>query len=60
MIQAHGFKQYISETKRRIKDRLNEHRADQLTTVLISPNPPQSQNIFLPMITLLTTSHLFH
>ena len=54
------FKQYICETKRRIKDRLNEHRADQLRTLLISPNPQQSQNIFLITITLLTTSHLFH
>ena len=32
----------------------------QLTTLLISPNPPQSQKIFLLTITLLTTSHLFH
>ena len=30
--------------------------ADQLTTHLISLNPPQSQNTFLLMITLLTTS----
>ena len=34
--------------------------ADQLTTHLISPNPPRSQNIFLPMITPLMTSHVFH
>ena len=31
--------------------------ADQLTTHLISPNPPQSQNISLLLMTPLTTSH---
>ena len=47
----------VGETKRRLKDRFNEHFADQLTTHLVSPNPPQSQNTFLLMITLLRTSH---
>ena len=40
---------------------VSTNTADQLTPILvISPNPPQSQNTFLLMITLLTTSHLFH
>ena len=34
--------------------------ADQLTTHLISLNPPQSQSTFLLMIALVTTSHLSH
>ena len=55
----HCSKQYIGETKRRLKDHFNEHRRP-VDTNLMSPNPPQSQNTFLLMITLLTTSHLFH
>ena len=39
---------------------VSKNTAEQLTTHLISPNPPRSQNIFLPMITLLMTSHVFH
>ena len=39
---------------------VSTNTADQLTTHLISPNPQQSQNTSLLMITLLTTSHLFH
>ena len=60
MIQCnHCSKQYIGETKRRLKDR-STNTADQLITHLIPLNPPQSQNTFLPMITLLTTSHSSH
>jgi len=39
----HCSKQYLGETKRRLKDRFNEHR-DQLTTHLVSPNPPVSEH----------------
>ena len=49
-------KKYIGETKRRLKDRFNQHRrpVDKQTN---SSNPPQSQNIFfLTTITLLTCS----
>ena len=42
MIQCnHCSKQYIGETKRRLKDRFNEHR-----------RPADNQNTFLPMITV--------
>ena len=36
---------------------VSTNTADQLTTHLISPNPPQSQNISLLLITPLTSSH---
>ena len=52
-----------NSTSEKLNDDLktvSTNTADQLTTHLISPNPPRSQNIFLPMITLLMTSHVFH
>ena len=45
-------KQYITEGKQPLKDRFN-NTADQLTTHLISPTPPQSQSILLLIVTLL-------
>ena len=39
---------------------VSTNTADQLSTNLISPNPTQSQNIFLLMIAPLKTSHLLH
>ena len=52
-----------NSTSEKLNDDLktvSKNTADQLTTHLISPNPPRSQNIFLPMITPLMTSHVFH
>ena len=43
-----------------VSNTVSTNTADQFTTHLISPNPPQSPNTFLLMITLLTTSHVFH
>ena len=56
----------LSNTSVKPNDNLrtvSTNTGDQLTALLIcliSPNPPQAQNIFLLMITPLMTSHLFH
>ena len=43
--------QYIGETKRRLKDRFNEHRRTSEITLTPNPNLLQSQNISSPLPT---------
>ena len=41
---------YIGETKRRLKDRFNEHKDDLYSTLLVITSILQFQNAFLPVI----------
>ena len=62
MVQCNRYHlQYIGETKRRLKDRFNEHRRLVDKTNILNPNQPLFLNIFFLNLTTATlTCNLYH